>query len=443
MSSEKNLDELGFHETKIDCTNHDLPLHAPVVHNEFERIALRNRNKIIVDYTFIDEDLYHNISLYKWHKTIKGYVKGTVNKRTVFLHRFIMGLLNVADKLKIVDHIDNNPLNNKSSNLRIVTSAQNAQNKMKLANRSSKYTGVSFDAERGVWRAKISKHYLGDYENEDHAAHAYNIEAKKQYGDKARLNNVELNKVSDFVPWTRKRKHRNIETGVYKHGNKYQARIAEGVNTHYLGSFETKEEALEARKQAEVTKKQKTLDSELHTNQDKSKIVLSNTNPVQYTIIDEDDYDWLIERKWCIINGYACDTSKKQKMHRLIMKCTDHSILVDHINGNKLDNRKSNLRIVSESVNSHNRPKIITTLTTSKFIGVSKASSKNKYYARVSMNNKQYFAGSYPDQVVAAYARDCLAKELYGNDAKLNNVECPDGWVYLNQKCVQVQSTKN
>lgn len=84
----------------------------------------------------------------------------------------------------------------------------------------------------------------------------------------------------------------------------------------------------------------------------------------RYVTVDDDDYNWLKRWKWHIAgSGYATTDIKyndggkcgycKHRMHRLINQ-TPEGMLTDHINGNKLDNRKSNLRTVNATQNKAN-----------------------------------------------------------------------------------------
>lgn len=85
------------------------------------------------------------------------------------------------------------------------------------------------------------------------------------------------------------------------------------------------------------------------------------------TIVDDDDYEYLIRFKWCYsvkskdkIDGYALrrnpNTGGVIYMHREILR-TPQGLVTDHINGDRLDNRKSNLRSCHQFENSRNRGK--------------------------------------------------------------------------------------
>lgn len=93
-----------------------------------------------------------------------------------------------------VDHINGDGLDNRRANLRLVTKQQNGWNQAGHGG-TSKYKGVSFRADTGIWRAYLTKdgkrRYLGTFADEIDAALAYNSAAKEEYGEYARLNVVE------------------------------------------------------------------------------------------------------------------------------------------------------------------------------------------------------------------------------------------------------------
>jgi hypothetical protein len=85
-------------------------------------------------------------------------------------------------------------------------------------------------------------------------------------------------------------------------------------------------------------------------------IQVTKRNGDKYDVIVDDDF--YHKNKIGIMNkGYAtvCDEGKVKLLHRLIARATDASQIVDHINRNKLDNRKENLRIVTKKENATNK----------------------------------------------------------------------------------------
>lgn len=114
------------------------------------------------------------------------YAKQMINGKDYFVHRLIMN----AKKGQVVDHINNNSLDNSRSNLRICTLSQNKFNSKKRADSSHKYKGVHKKINR--YRATIGcngkRIHLGSFECENEAARAYNEAAIKYHGEHARLN---------------------------------------------------------------------------------------------------------------------------------------------------------------------------------------------------------------------------------------------------------------
>ena len=110
--------------------------------------------------------------------------------KTIFFHRLIVG----ARTGEFVDHINGNSLDNRSSNLRLATIAQNNRNAESRNGSRSKYRGV--DLNNGRWRARIRVNYqhllLGGYESEIEAAFAYDIASLKYHGEYGRRNFLPL-----------------------------------------------------------------------------------------------------------------------------------------------------------------------------------------------------------------------------------------------------------
>lgn len=119
----------------------------------------------------------------------------TNNKAKLPLYR----ILTQCPKGKVVDHINRNNFDNRLSNLRICTNAENIQNQdyPKRATITSKYKNVSWMADRKRWRAQIQptnqkKISLGNFTSDEEAAKVYDQAAVKYFGEFANLNFPEL-----------------------------------------------------------------------------------------------------------------------------------------------------------------------------------------------------------------------------------------------------------
>lgn len=107
---------------------------------------------------------------------------------------------------------------------------------------------------------------------------------------------------------------------------------------------------------------------------------------------------------------------KKVAMHNLIMKPSE-GFIVDHINGNGLDNRRSNLRIATRQQNTFNS---VHKGGTSKYKGVALDKESGLWRAYIAKDGKRTWLGRFPDELSAAIAYDKAAKDMFGEYAKLN-----------------------
>lgn len=152
-----------------------------------------------------------------------------------------------------------------------------------------------------------------------------------------------------------------------------------------------------------------------------------------FALVDDEDFDFLNQWKWHAHEGgeglfYAIRTewikggkgkSIHHRMHRVIMKVSDRSILVDHRNGNGLDNQKLNLRKCTHEQNESNR-RGLNSNNTSGYRGVHFNKKMQRWQSAIWKKNKITYIGIFDTKEEAALAYNKKAIELRGEFAKLN-----------------------
>lgn len=143
-----------------------------------------------------DPEFLHVLSRWNWRVKVCGarrYVVRTHNELVSGVRRSLTLRLHsivIPTSAYLIDHRNGNGLDNRSSNLRLATYSENAQNQSQRRRSSSKFKGVS---RRGNhWVAVITKNgtqkYLGRFSSEEGAARAYDREAAALHGEFSRLN---------------------------------------------------------------------------------------------------------------------------------------------------------------------------------------------------------------------------------------------------------------
>ncbi len=154
------------------------------------------------------------------------------------------------------------------------------------------------------------------------------------------------------------------------------------------------------------------------------------------TIVDDEDYEVLSKYSWYVIkksntyyavrNAFKDGKRKTIHMHRFIKNLVtldgeylNPGAILDHIDRNRLNNQKNNLRLASKSNNSMNRLKMNGKFH-SKYKGVSL--SRGKFHAYINFNKKRVNIGYFDTELEAAIAYNNAAIQYHKNFACLNEV---------------------
>ena len=130
------------------------------------------------------------------------------------------------------------------------------------------------------------------------------------------------------------------------------------------------------------------------------------------TVVDDDVVGRLAEIRLCSITGNYVYSAETGLLHRYIMEATD-GLVVDHINGDPLDNRRENLRVCTQKQNCQNRG--ATRKTGLKGISLHKAT--NRWRAYIKIDGRQKHLGLFPTMEEASKAYAEAAHKYFGEFA--------------------------
>jgi len=150
----------------------------------------------------VDDNMATELMKYRWYCNSKGYAGRSVNyrtsggrrtMRTIYMHGDVWRLAGrTIPESQELDHINGSPLDNCLENLRLATCGQNQHNRKPQKGSTSRYKGVSWIKERGKRRAQITHNgktiHLGLFTDEIDAAKAYDVAARRLFGEYARCN---------------------------------------------------------------------------------------------------------------------------------------------------------------------------------------------------------------------------------------------------------------
>jgi AP2 domain. len=155
-----------YKHNKIEPTIYDR--NEIIIHDDFAEIVIKDKQQNIIAYAQIDIEDVEKIKNLKWHikkSRNTNYVAYNDKGRAVFLHRFILDYDGVDD----VDHIDHNGLNNRKSNLRIISHSLNLMNQHNFNNGIKKTPSEKYSSNITI---NGKSKYLGTYDTFEEAKQA-------------------------------------------------------------------------------------------------------------------------------------------------------------------------------------------------------------------------------------------------------------------------------
>jgi hypothetical protein len=323
------------------------------------------------------------------------------------------------------------------SNLEEVSHGNNNRNKAKKEGCSSQYHGVSL--KKKLWNCTLR--YDGithsfSYKDELHAAYHHDLLVKK-FGleNHNPLNNIEC--PEDFVirEQTSVIRKNGLPRNIYPSGTKYSCRFQGKLSDKSKSGFDTVEEAvlyrdfvLKAAEEEKIERLNNPYDGVIERNSDGiaiMNILNKQKDIVGVTLVDDDIYCYLMKHEKTLSlnkSGYSniMFNGKKQPLHRWIMNY-DGELKVDHIDNNKLNNQRCNLRLATPKQNSQNKGSAKN--SSSKYVGISFSNRDKKWKAQI---QKEYL-GVFDTEEEAVIARNKRAQELNEQGAfyKIESYDVP------------------
>ena len=161
------------------------------------------------------------------------------------------------------------------------------------------------------------------------------------------------------------------------------------------------------------------------------KVYFHGVHKDKFFYIDKEDCEKVTAKKWYLGKNYISRIEyqkgsgkehpirKALVLSRFILNVTDPKTLVDHIDGNILNNSKRNLRVVTHTQNMWNTHKIY---AQSGLKGAYKSAHRPGWESKICCNKKRIFLGYFRTKEAAAKAYNKAASKLFGEYACLNKI---------------------
>lgn len=289
-------------------------------------IPLKDKDGVVVNWATIDAADREKVESLSWWILQTG-PKLYAQSQKGLMHILLMG---DAPPGEIIDHRDGNGLNNVRSNIRFATRGLNSQNKVKKQGTTSKYYGVSLS--KWGWTAFHGKR-LGYFQQEEHAAFAYDEKVREVHGQLGKINGLE--KPDGYEPY-KAREASGLLPGVRRSKNRFQAQYwDQDLKKHvYLGGFATEAAAHKAymqhKEEKEAEREPRRLATPISRNEDGIAIIpVKKGKETVYALVDDDKWHDFMKVGWHIEQHSEYVVALYVRMHKLVLE----GDLIDHRNG--------------------------------------------------------------------------------------------------------------
>ena len=377
--------------------------------------------KVLVDTQFVEEISKHYI---QWHPQgyCQIYIKNADGSTKIFrLHNYIYTELDgktIPDGLEL-HHINDCKWHNRLCNLEPTTSAHNlAARDTKTESTTSEYKGVCFNEKKAKWKSQIRYEGtvigLGYFDDEREAGAVYDRAFiaihRSVNGSNNLLEEPEVRKIlanPETLAPKPKRANRKLPKNISTYRDGYRVTIENNGTRIEKYGFPTIQDAVAFRDKT-LQRIQDEMMAKLYgtpivRNSDGIaviKVKVPHKNEYVDCKVSDKDYYNVVQHKWYLCNGYATN-AELGGIHCFIMQHSNKSKHVDHINHDKLDNRRENLRVASHSLNARNKRK--REGCSSQYPGVSKANKKWKAQIRIKGHLKSLGTFAEEEDAAAAY----------------------------------------
>lgn len=410
----------------------------------YRTITIKSEKFGTTDFLCSAED-YDELIKISW-RVDNGYANSKLGR----MHRVVMKLHGVDLPSECpVDHKNRLRNDNRFENLEVSTATKNANNRTKKKGASSIYYGVSFSKSEGKFVASFisnkTHHWIGQFENEEDAAEAYDRYVAHKVIERSMNNpqNREKYKAEPLL-YPKEKKSKKEYCGVFvKKSGKYEACVISNKK-RYAKLFEKE---IDAAKHYDKLVTDNGLDRKLNfpedhpdykpaqqiktiiteTLEDGKVVICSKRSPKTSSIIDLDDYDRIKYHAITTTGGTNDYLNIKmgldsRQLSRFIMDEADPTVIIDHIDSDRKNNSKSNLRRSNRQLNATNKLK--QKGTSSLFHGVS--IKEDKWLVCLTDKKQRILYKKHTTEENAARHYDLFVLNMENNHRKLNFTDWTD-----------------